>query len=534
MLSVTYDRVQSRWLAPLAGSFPSQVAFKGRYRNFTLRWDDALHLYAYIALWCILFFSFPNSLHDARTRSALIVVGGIGLWRYSWWLINFFRSQYYGRVRFPHLRAQAERFWATDWRPPHVHFVMTTFHEYAPTTHKCLESIMREVAASRVKATLWVGCGAEEDEKIVQDWFASTPGGESMEVMFVRQNVPGKRAAIGLTLRALSRRGVQTDDITILLDGDSIIGPGALSKCLSLLGAFRQIQALTTDEDAICHHPVWMQKWLTMRFAQRRMWMQSHSLSWRVLTLTGRFSVFRAPALTDIAFIRLVEADHLDHWFWGNFRFLSGDDKSSWYYLLARKSSMLYVPDAKVYTIERIEGSALKRAIDNLLRWSGNMLRNGMRAIRLGPRVVPPFIWWCLIDQRLTLWSTLAGFFTALSAMLFVKPSFFFTYVLWIMLTRMLMSSALFFYSERIRISFPLILYLNQLISAFVKIYLIFRLPQQRWANRADQKFNHELMNVRLNRIAVLYINWFYLIVLAAGVLLLMHILKWPEIQQVL
>jgi len=58
--------------------------------------------------------------------------------------------------------------------------------------------------------------------------------------------------------------------------------------------------------------------------------MQSHALSGRVLTLTGRMSVFRGEHLTKIDFIRLVEADCLDHWLWGRFRFLSGDDKSTW------------------------------------------------------------------------------------------------------------------------------------------------------------------------------------------------------------
>ena len=62
--------------------------------------------------------------------------------------------------------------------------------------------------------------------------------------------------------------------------------------------------------------------------------MQSHALSERVLTLTGRFSVFRATHIVGHEFIRLQEADYLDHWLWGKFRFLSGDHKSSWYALL--------------------------------------------------------------------------------------------------------------------------------------------------------------------------------------------------------
>ena len=42
-------------------------------------------------------------------------------------------------------------------------------------------------------------------------------------------------------------------------------------------------------------------------------------------------------------------------------------------------------PDALVYTIEEIEGSGIERMTQNFRRWSGNMLRNGTRALKLGP-----------------------------------------------------------------------------------------------------------------------------------------------------
>jgi glycosyltransferase Alg8 len=300
-----------------------------------------------------------------------------------------------------------------------------------------------------------------------------------------------------------------------------------------LFGAYPSLRALTTDEDAKCLGPAWMQKWLIMRFAQRRMWMQSHSLSRRVLTLTGRFSMFRATDIVQEEFIHMVEADHLDHWFWGSFRFLSGDDKSTWYCLLKQRAEMIYVPDAMVYTIEYVEGKAFKRACDNVLRWSGNMLRNGMRAIVLGPRIVPPFIWWCLIDQRLTIWTTLAGFFTAMSVAHFINPSFIFTYFLWIAATRFLMSSTLFLYSNRIHMSYPLILYCNQLLLAFVKAYMIFRLPQQRWANRLDQRSGDDLVKSGTNRYFAGYLNTFYMVLLLFGVLLMSGVLYVPAMAQI-
>jgi mannuronan synthase len=512
-------------------AFPAQIAFKGRYRTFILRWQDLVHLGLYLGFWLVMFYGLPNTLDDPETRAGFLLIGIFGAWRYSWWMINLARSQYYGQVFYPAIRRRADFLWAKGQRPRHIHFLMTTFHENPWTTRKCLEAIYKEVRDEELSATLWIGTGADQDEKVIQQWLDENPQ-MPMEVVAVRQNQPGKRVAIGLLLRALSRHRVHANDIVVLLDGDSIIIHGCMQKCLSLMATFPSLQALTTDEDAICVGPAWMQKWLTMRFAQRRMWMQSHSLSRRVLTLTGRFSIFRARTVVEEEFIRLVEADSLAHWFWGNFRFLSGDDKSTWYYVMGHRGDMLYLPDALVYTVERIQGNGLRRAFENVLRWSGNMLRNGARAIALGPKVVPPFIWWCLIDQRLIILTTLLGFFTAISLILFVNPAFIFTYILWIMITRLLMSSALFFYSGRIHMSYPLILYVNQLVLAFVKAYLIFRLPLQRWSNRMDQRAD-ERIGQQKNRIFPLYQNVFYMLLLVLGVLLSAGLIEWPDIQQV-
>ncbi len=96
-------------------------------------------------------------------------------------------------------------------------------------------------------------------------------------------------------------------------------------------------------------------------------------------------SCFRAEHIINEEFIRLQEADFLNHWLWGTFRFLSGDDKSTWYTLLKYGVRMTYVPDANGTTIEVVEGNGYRRMVENLRRWSGNMLRNGARAIVLGP-----------------------------------------------------------------------------------------------------------------------------------------------------
>src|SRR4029079_15278144 len=122
--------------------------------------------------------------------------------------------------------------------------------------------------------------------------------------------------------------------IVVFMDGDSIILPGAMEKCTPLFATNPELGAATTDECGIVNGPKWICDWTEIRFAQRRIAMQSHSLSRKVLTLTGRLSIFRGGVAADPEFIRTLEADHLDHWLWGRFRFMSGDDKSTWYSLM--------------------------------------------------------------------------------------------------------------------------------------------------------------------------------------------------------
>lgn len=160
--------------------------------------------------------------------------------------------------------------------------------------------------------------------------------------------------------------------------------------------------------------------------------------------------------------------------------------------MLKHKVQMLYIPDALGYTVEVIEGSGMDRMVQNFRRWSGNMLRNGSRAISLGPRGMPFFIWWCLIDQRLSMWTMLVSPVLALCGSLIIGPSYFMSYLIFIALSRMLLSLFLFRYSRKIEMAYPWILYLNQLINAAVKVYCIFRLSKQKWSNRGNQTSESE------------------------------------------
>ncbi len=444
-----------------------------------------LALYFAICLLCVLVL--PNSIWDVETRAITLVIGTLGVWRYGWWFTHAFRAFLFGRFVYSKMRRQGEEVWAAGWRPRHLHFMMTTYKEHRSITEKVVRSILREVRQSDVPATIWLGSSDRFDEDIIEDFLGREAGDLDLTLRIIRQNVPGKRAAIGLVLRAMCRLPIEKDDLIVFMDGDFILGEGAIRRCMPLFHIDPKLEACTTDEEVICIGPRWIETWLKMRFAQRRIAMQSHAMSNRVLTLTGRMSVFRAKHLLQHEFIRLLEADHLEHWLWGKFRFLSGDDKSTWYYMLKHNARMTYVPDALGYTVEVIEGSGLDRMVQNFRRWSGNMLRNGARAIRLGPKRMPFFIWWCLVDQRLSMWTMLVSPVLAVLATAIQGISYAISYVIFIAVSRMLLSLFLYSYSRCIHMAYPWILFFNQLINASVKVYCIFRLSKQRWTNRGNQ-----------------------------------------------
>ena len=425
----------------------------------------------------------PDVLH------VTFVIGSLGIWRFGWWFTHAVRAEIYRKFKWPGMRARANAVWQSGWRPRRLHIQMTTYYEEPAITKRVIGSILAQIRREKIPTTLYIGTGSSYDELIIRSFVethAQDIPDDLAELVFIRQNQPGKRMAIGLILRAINRNGVDPDDLVIFMDGDALYGHDVLEKTLSMFGADPDLQALTTDEEVICYGPKWIANWLDMRFAQRRLAMQSHAMSDKVLTLTGRMSVFRAQHMLSKKFIRTVEADHLDHWLWGRFRFLSGDDKSTWYHMLTRKAKMTYVPDATVFTIEVIKENGLERMIQNFRRWSGNMLRNGSRAIALGPRTVKPFIWWCIVDQRIAMWTMMVSPTLAILAA-FVDPGYLWSALIWVMFSRMVLCLFLYRYSRTVDLSWPFILYFNQVINASVKIFMIFHLSKQKWSNRGNQ-----------------------------------------------
>ncbi len=442
----------------------------------------------YVAVCAFVARLLPADIWWRRNSSFLGLLGMFGLWRYGWWLTHVIRAVIYARIRYPRLAADAAQAWNAGWRPRQLHFLVTVYRERPETLDAVFDAICNEIRGLGLPASIWIGTADAADEAIVERCLRRSGVDLDLRLRIVRQTGSGKRNAIALILAAMARDDLASHDFVAFMDSDFILSPGALQRCLPLFATDPALQAVTTDEDCIVHGPAWVRTWLNMRFAQRRLAMQSHALSGRVLTLTGRFSLFRATHIVTPEFIGLVDRDMLDHWLWGEFRFLSGDDKSTWYALLRTGARMLYVPDAHGVTIEVFEGSSIRRMVENLRRWSGNMLRNGSRAISLGPRRMPVFIWWCLVDQRLAMWTMLFGPLCAVIGAIKIGPLFIVAYAVYVAATRLVSALVLFTYSRSVDLNYTWVLYANQLTNSLVKLYMIWRLPKQRWVNRGNQR----------------------------------------------
>ncbi len=450
-----------------------------------------MYLLLYLLALAALLVNAPAEVWDPAAREFVVIVGVVGLWRYGWGFVHLIRSMIYRRRVFPRWR-QAASLLAEEMTAAgdpaladRVFLVITSFRIRAETTAAVYRAAIEEAVRYGGPVTIVASVVELADQRFIKAIFAKLRPPERVRLVFVRLGPRGKREALAGALRAVARLRPRPDDAVVVMDGDSLLTPGALSRCLPFLRLMPDLAGLTTDEDAVTDGGPLMRHWHRLRFAQRHMLMSSLGLSRRLLVMTGRMSIYRASVATDPDFVDIVRDDSLEHWRLGRIAFLTGEDKSTWFWLLERGLPMLYVPDVKIWTIEEPPAPGFFRSSTQLmLRWFGNMLRGSGRAIELGPRRIGPFVWWCLIDQRLSMWTPLIGPTAAACFAIAVSPMFLYTYLLWVMTTRLALTLGLLTVRERVSGLYPPLLYYTQVYGALVKTYVLFRLDRQRWTRQ--------------------------------------------------
>jgi glycosyltransferase Alg8 len=438
----------------------------------------------YASLLMLIALALPDAVFDPGSKDFLLLLGVVGIWRYSMGATHFLRGVVFLYLVYPYYRRKAHKLGAAA-DPSRVFLMVTSFRIDAQTTAMVYRSVIEEAIACGYPATVVCSIVERSDELLVKALWEKYAPPERVALVFVRIAGSGKRDGLASGFRAISRCLPDEDAVVAVIDGDSILAPETVRRTVPWFKLFPNVGGLTTNEFCEVRGGYIMSEWHKLRFAQRHLNMCSMALSRRVLTMTGRMSVFRASVVTNPQFISDVESDHLVHWRLGRFRFLTGDDKSSWYSLMRLGYDTFYVPDAAILTVEHPPDKSFFRASRKLMfRWYGNNLRQNARALRLGTERLGVFARLVLFDQRVSMWTCLLGLTAAVIASLKYSVIFLLIYLLWVGTTRLVVSLLLMTTGHSIGPAYPLILYYNQIVGAMVKIYVFFRLDRQSWTRQ--------------------------------------------------
>lgn len=444
-------------------------------------WAHIIYLLCLAAIWMAL----PPTAFSYIGNKGFLFISALGFWRFAWGGLHLVRSLIYRNWRFPVLRRRAVALALTD-TPPHAFLLVTSFRIPAQLTSKVYRGTFRAALAAPGKATVIASIVDLADQHLIKRVFEVVVGNsDKVDLEFVRIEGTGKRDALAYGFRAIAARRPSDDAVVAVIDGDTIVPDDLIAKTAYFFRLDPQVGALTSDEVCEVEGNEIFRRWYELRFAQRHVLMSSMGLAGRVLTLTGRMSLFRAGIICDPDFIRQVELDYIDHWRLGQFKFLTGDDKSSWYWLLKNGYKMIYVPDVVVMTVEQPpDPNFFKSAFMLMRRWFGNMLRTNERAIALGPRKIGFFAWWAVLDQRVSMWTCLTGPTAAILGTVFVSPWVIVIYAFWVLASRYVLSAVLLTARPSFSVFNPFLLYFNQIFGAFIKTFVFFRLDKQKWTRQ--------------------------------------------------
>lgn len=431
-------------------------------------------------------------------NGTLVTIAFVGTWRYGLIMLIWIRAFIYGRFVYPELKKRIDFMDESERFPKHIYFIIPSYKEEPWVSIDAIRSLIAEINTIPSSATLVISTGSDLDDQVMHAIYDTCFACEKIDFILQRQS-QGKRIAMGHALRSAARIYNRLSDdpnsITIFMDGDSYLEEGVLKKCLPYFALNPKLGAVTTNEVAYIHtRSNWYRDWFNLKFGQRHIHFMSQSLSKRVLTLTGRFSIFRSSIVYEEAFIRQIENDTLTDPYYGKFRFLMGDDKSSWYYLMKEGWEMLYIPDVLVYSLESRDGDFLSISLSLPYRWYGNTLRNNRRARAL--KNIPLFIRYMFFDQLAVMWTSFVGLVGAIYLAIFVNPVYLPMYIAWVLLVRVMQMGAIVAGGHLVTLrTVPLMLY-GQWVGAFTKIRAYYHLSDQKWSKGGTetQKANDDII----------------------------------------
>ncbi len=418
--------------------------------------------------------------------NTIFILGFLGTWRYSWALVNFTRAIIFRGIVYPRRKARAHARFKELGAPSHAFFLVTSYMVEPETTVPVYHSLFEAAARARDGATVVVSVVDGADARLIRQIYEKIDiDMSSVKLIIDRITANGKRDALAQALEIIANESPTSRDIVVFVDGDTCVPHDIVAQSAPMF-TNPKLGALTTDEGVIIEKKNLFRDWFILRFNQRQMMMCSMGLSNRVLTLTGRMSVFRADLATDPSFVDGINHDYLDHWRLGRVNFLTGDDKSTWFWLLKNGYELGYLPDVRSFSMETQPRPGFFDSSKVLMvRWFGNMMRTNGRALKLSPGVIGGFTWYSVLDQRVSMWTTLVGPTSVLITAIVYSPLVIPIYIAWVMSTRYVFCVVISaFRGTWFPVTHPPILYFGQIAGAIVKTFVYFRLDRQKWTRQ--------------------------------------------------
>jgi len=444
--------------------------------------------FVYLSIATLLTYLFKQSLLDLKD-GWLVGIAILGIWRYGLLIINYIRAIIYAQFVYPSYLQKIESISPENRFPDKLYFIIPSYKEDDWVTTEVFQSLIEEINSIPSKALLVVSTSSAEENSVVMNVFDAHANRDKIDIVFQTQS-DGKRVAMGHALRVVAREYNQHDEdensVTLFMDGDTYLPSNTLNKAIPFFKIDQKLGAVTTNETGyIESNSKWYKDWFNLKFAQRHFLFQSHSLSKRVLTLTGRFSLFRTNVVIKEDFISLIENDIILDPNFGKFRFLMGDDKSSWYYMMKNNWNLLYLPDVIAYSLESRDGNFLEISRTLPYRWYGNTLRNNKRARSLKNQ--PLFIKYQFYDQLALMWTSTAGILSVIILSIFKSIFYLPLYIAWIFYVRVFQMTVFSFMGHSVSLrTLPLMLY-GQWYGSYVKIKAFYNLSDQKWSKAGGE-----------------------------------------------
>lgn len=452
-----------------------------------LRHSSTLSVWLTAVLWLafilLLFSLIPHRALSTTDAAFIATLGAIGIWRWSWGGFHMLRAFAYTRYAFPMIRARAQADASLQRR--HVAVVILSWKMGDAMNAAVYANLFRDILDYGGGGTVVAAISSDQDEAVITHIHRKTDPHGMIRLAFTRQDGTGKRSAMADALACLRELGVPPDCPGILMDGDTLVQPGLIRKTAPILLHQPSVGALTVDNTPIVAGGMLDREWYRLRMAQRHVYMSSMAMSGRVLVLTGRWSMFRTQILMHPNFAANLLNDVLHHPRLGRITMLTGDDKSTWRWVIEQGWDITYVPDEVIYCLESLPGKGfITDTVGLQKRWFGNMVRGGAKAIRLGPKTLGPFTYLALLDQKLSMWTPLMGVVFFGAAGVLHDPVFFVIFLLWVAVTRSVHSGLTGLIARRWHPIFPALTYYGQIVGAGIKIFVNHNPNVQKWTRQ--------------------------------------------------